>query len=100
MKIKNIQLGVTVLFLLTLLMTSCSKSFREGTINRDCTGTYLKLNDKDYLVCNPLMTNSYQDGKTVNIKFKSKASCSSNPVSFACQLYHPNSGFVEIIEIK
>lgn len=97
---KNIQLTAVLLFLLTFSISSCSKPFRNGTINRDCTGTYIELNDRDYLICNPLMTDSYQNGKTVKVKFKSKTSCSSNSVSFACQLYHPNSGIIEVMEIK
>ncbi len=100
MKIKNIQLGVTVLFLLTLLMTSCSKSFSRGTINRDCTGTYLMLNNKDYLICNPSIADSYENDSSIKVKFKSKTSCSSNSTGMICALYHKNYGLVEITEIK
>ena len=73
---------------------------RNGKINRDCTGTYLELNNRDYLICNPAMTNSFSDGESVKVKYDKKSSCSSDPNQVICELYHKSYGFVEITEIK
>ena len=95
---KNIHLATVFLFLLTFAITSCAKSLTKGTINRDCTGTYLELDDKDYLICNPNIVEDFQDGSSVKVNFKWKSSCLSN--SIICQLYHESYGFVKILKIK
>ncbi|PHR24414.1 MAG: hypothetical protein COA38_16615 [Fluviicola sp.] len=97
---KNILFGTLSTLLILLTLSSCDKTTQKGKINRDCTGTYLELNDKDYLICNPTMTNSFQDGSSVRVKFKSESSCPSNSVTFICYLYHKSYGFVEITEIQ
>lgn len=97
---KNILFGTLSALLILLTLSSCNKTTRNGKINRDCTGTYLELNDKDYLICNPTMTDSYQDGSSVKVKFESELSCPSNSGSFICELYHKNYGFVKITEIQ
>ena len=83
-----------------LVFSSCGKIMRNGKINRDCTGTYLELNNRDYLICNPSMTNSIPNGESIKVKYNKKSSCPSNPDLILCELYHKSYGFVEITEIK
>lgn len=73
---------------------------RNAQINRDCTGTYIELNNKDYLICNPSMTDSFPNGSSVKVKYTSKSACPSEPGVSMCELYHKNYGSVEITEIK
>lgn len=91
---------ISTLFLLVLAFSSCDKSARNGKIDRDCTGTYLRLNKKDYLICNPAMTDSYVDGSDIRVKFKFKSKCDNTGDHPVCELYHKSYGFVEITEIK
>lgn len=95
---KKAHLITSVLFL-ALIFSSCGKVMRNGKINRDCTGTYLELNNRDHLICNPSMTNSIPDGESVKVKFNTKSSCPSSDQNI-CELYHKSYGFVEITEIK
>lgn len=96
---KNIFVGVfAVLFAMT--MVSCSKGYQKATIDRDCTGTYIQLNDKDYFVCNPEMVSSYDEGSEIKVKFNSKSTCPQDPNQNICEMYHMNYGIVEITEIK
>lgn len=97
---KNIQLGAISLLLLAISISSCRKKAQNGRIDRDCTGTYLELNDNDYFICNSEMTDSFQDGSSVQVKFKKLNECPPASVSFSCEMYHPSVGFVEVIEIK
>jgi hypothetical protein len=90
---KKILFGIFALF----LFASCTKEVNSGKINRDCTGTYLELDNKDYLICNPSMTDSYSDGSEVLVQFDFK----SEGKSFGtCYMHHENYGFVEITYIR
>lgn len=95
---KPFQFCILSLFIL-IGSTSCSKTFTRGSIERNCTGTYLELNKKNFLICNPEITESYSDGSTVKVRFDSKDSCSKKPGDI-CALYYESHGFVKIIEIK
>lgn len=59
--------------LLTLALSSCSTSIKHdrlftGTIVRDCTGTYIRVDDKeDYLVCNNEIFSDKKEGETVSV---------------------------------
>jgi hypothetical protein len=83
-----------------VILASCGKFSRKATIERDCTGTYIELNDRDYFVCNPAMISSYPDGSTINVKFNKVNECPSDTNLVLCEMYHKNYGNVEITEIK
>lgn len=91
---------LSFLFACGLLLSSCGKISRKAEINRDCTGTYLTFNNKDYFVCNPSMISSYADGSQIEVKYDKIDECSSDPDQAICELYHKNYGIIEIKEIK
>lgn len=97
---KKTQLWILCMFLVALMMSSCSKVYRTGTIVRDCTGTYLQLNNMDYLICNTSMTASFQEGSSITVKFNSKSCSQGNENIILCELYHKSAGSIEITEIK
>lgn len=88
------------LLFLGITISSCNKSKTNAKINRDCTGTYLELDNKDYLICNPSMAESYANGSEIEVSFEFKSECNPNPNEVVCFLYHKSYGFVEIKEIK
>lgn len=90
---KKIVIGIFTMFLLA----SCGKDVQNGKINRDCTGSYLELNNKDYLICNPSMTSSIPDGSEVSVEFSFKPEGKFYGV---CYMYHENHGFVEITAVN
>ncbi|MDG1330987.1 MAG: hypothetical protein P8P74_01550 [Crocinitomicaceae bacterium] len=93
---KNLLMAVFAI----LMLASCGKYGRKATIDRDCTGTYLEINNKDYLVCNPSMINSYPDGTSLKVKYNTVPECRASSDTFFCELYHKNYGSIEITEIK
>lgn len=99
MMLKNSMLVGILTVLCGMSMNSCSKDYQHATIDRDCTGTYLELNDKDYLVCNPDIVNWIEEGNEIQVKFKTNASCPQDPNQSLCELYHAHCGIVEILEI-
>ena len=88
------------LLVIILLISACGKITRNGKIVRDCTGTYLKLNNKDYLICNPAIASSFADGSQVQVKFQHVSDCPNDPNQVMCELYHHRYGFVQITKIK
>lgn len=79
---------------------SCNKvQERQMTVIRDCTGTYLRLDQKDYKVCNTAETNIFPTGTLVKASFKSIGDCSQAP-EFDCELYHPSDGWIKIVHIE
>ena len=49
-----------------LSMCACEKNCKSMLVVRDCTGTYLRVADKDYHVCNTEKLAKYSNGETVN----------------------------------
>ena len=93
----------TILFVVTLAMlinSSCRKGQSQAaTIVRDCTGTYLKMNGKDYYVCNAGKIAFFPTGTTIDVSFKTTDECLSvNPP--LCYMFHQNEGWIEVITIK
>ena len=97
---KRIQLSILCLSIIALSVSSCSKSLSSGTIVQDCTGTYLKLNNKDYLICNPEIAIGYPNGSSVEVKYNSKSSYPTDAYEAVCLVLHESYGFVEITKIK
>ena len=87
-----------VIVFAALLLGSCEKECKTMLVVRDCTGTYLRENGKDYFVCNKDKLASFNDGATVEATFHSIPTCSSEEV--ACMLYHQNEGPVVVDEVK
>lgn len=67
---------------------------KRGIIDVDCSGTYLKVDGKDYLVCKPGQLKKH-DNRVVDARFTKVSRCPpvGTPV---CQLYHANSGSINI----
>jgi hypothetical protein len=83
-----------------LLSASCSKEKdASAQVIRDCTGTYLRLDDKDYLVCNKEELDGFDNGSEVIATFKKVKSCNDGDVA-VCMLYHHYEYEVEVKSIS
>ncbi len=81
-----------------LLVFSCKKVKQEKmTVIRDCTGTYLRFDGKDYHVCNLEKLETFPDNAAVTASFRKVDSCTDNA---ACLMFHENEGWVEITDIR
>ena len=99
---KKSNLIFFILLVLTALFPSCKKERSQTlTVERNCTGTYLRLDGKDYKVCNLEKVSSFSDGTTVTATFKKIDECNGAAKdAVVCQTLHPNEGWIEVDEIK
>lgn len=87
--------------LLSLIASSCSTvSGIEAVVIRDCTGTYVRVDGKDYLVCNREKLKEYQEGDTVRVRFKKTTYCQELKDEIVCMMYHEHEGMVKLIKIN
>lgn len=84
-----------------LLAFSCKKENQSVMVVKDCTGTYLRFDGKDYHVCNPEKVSSFDNGATVNATFKKIKDCNGSAKdAIVCMMVHQNEGWIEVDEIK
>ncbi len=71
------------------------------TLLRDCTGTYLRWQGKDYQVCNIEKVSSFPDGSTMTATFKSIKECNGSAKDeIVCAMLRINEGWIEVVRIK
>jgi len=100
MRLSILTFVVTLLF--SPIFISCKKeNIRNVTLIRDCTGTYLRWEGKDYLVCNLERVSDFPSGSTLSASFIRIKEC-NGPAnsSITCYMYHPNEGWIEVTKIK
>lgn len=90
----------TTIFLLTLF--ACKKERNKTvTVVRDCTGTYLRFEGKDYHVCNLEKVSTFTDGATVKATFKKIKECNGSAKdAIVCYVLHENEGWVDVEKIN
>ena len=94
-----------LLFLSLLLVgfSSCKKTCMEGqemTVIVDCTGTYLRLDGKDYQVCNTEKLGGFQNFEIVKADFKKIKNCNGSAADdIVCMMAHQNEGWIEVKSI-
>lgn len=88
--------------LIALFISSCYRNdMAPVEVVKDCTGTYVKMGESDYKVCNVEKLDSYENGTAVLISYELMDSCDNPnlPPTF-CELYHPYEGWVNITELE
>lgn len=81
-------------------VSACSKDFLtvDATIEKNCTGTYLKIDNKFSYVCNSEVLASYANGQAVSVSYESLEGCSSTG-STVCAMAFSYDSVIEIKEI-
>lgn len=91
-----------ILFLATSIFafTSCSKDFLQvdAIVEKNCTGSYLKINDNFFYVCNSEKVGSYSSGQTISVSYEALEGCKSKGTP-NCDLNFNYEGIIEIKEI-
>lgn len=96
---KTMLLPAVVFSFLTLF--ACNKERCDNmTVVRDCTGTYLRVDQKDYHVCNTEKLASFSDGAQVKASFKKVKDCPAREKEIVCMMYHANEGWIEVKKIE
>lgn len=96
----NIMKKTVLIFLFGfIILLSCNKANDEKvTVIRDCTGTYLRISENEYKVCNPEKIKNYIHGTTIVASYRITSNCKEN--SFACHMVHPFEDYVKINRVK
>ena len=96
------KLFFTLTTFFTLALFSCSTSIKQnqllsGTIVRDCTGTYIRVNNmEDYLACNNELLSDKKDGETVSVIYNFEKNCKEPADKATCLMYHEHKGKITI----
>jgi hypothetical protein len=93
-----------ILILAIVLVAGLSASFttaakKQATVFRDCTGTYLRMDKTDYLVCNKEILQDVPDGSAVTVKFRKVKKCPPTD-EVVCMMYHEHKGTVKISKVS
>lgn len=81
-----------------LSLSGCTDSQTQtATVFKNCTGSYLRFEDNDFKVCNQEIIESYQKGEVITVSLRHIDQCSYD---YACNLYYPFEGWVEVLEIE
>jgi uncharacterized ubiquitin-like protein YukD len=100
MKKRNVVKSLFIAVSALTIFSSCSSvSGIQAVVVRDCTGTYIRLNDKDQLVCNSEKLKDYKDGDTVRVRLKKTTYCNELKDEAVCLMYHEHDGMVRVIEV-
>lgn len=96
------RLILSILLASASLISACKKELNQTvTVERDCTGTYLRLDRKDYQVCNPEKVASFSDGATARATFRKISVCNGSARdTIVCKMLHPNEGWIEVSKIE
>lgn len=97
---KIIPFSISLLIVLALSLSSCDKYSPNVVVVKDCTGSYIRIDQKDYLVCNYEVLQPYADGDEIHVEFEKITNCVYLGDPIICEMYHPNEGFIEITKIK
>lgn len=81
-------------------LASCKKkSEKNALVIKDCTGSYVHINDKDYLICNSELIDNVESGTKLSITYQKAEDCDALSPTL-CELYHKNEGTIEITKIN
>ncbi|MCF8416192.1 MAG: hypothetical protein K9G40_08110 [Crocinitomicaceae bacterium] len=90
-----------IILVLSILALACTKkSGVEASITKDCTGTYIRIHDKDYLVCNINSVAEFNEGDKVKVSYKLVKDCPEQEGLMVCMMYHENAGMVRVLKVK
>lgn len=92
----------TICFLIvcSALLFACKKESwkNNATIVRNCTGTYLRIENKDHYVCNYEKLSAYPEGITVSVRYKQIDQCDKN--AYVCTMAYSYEGIIEVKKVK
>lgn len=82
---------------------ACNKREKDAssaTVQKDCTGTYIRVLEKDYQVCNESILAIYESGKQIQVTYKNISDCPALSGKIVCMMYHEHEGLVEITSVN
>jgi hypothetical protein len=65
------------------------ENVRKVTFVRDCTGSYIRMDAKDYKICNYQDVQNFESGDVLKVSYDSIGKCeNSNPEQLTCKMAH------------
>jgi len=92
---KNLAISLFCLFVLL----SCSKKEDNATVIKDCTGAYIRIDSKDYFICNDEMVANFENETKVYVEYDKVEHC-DQPDDAICLMLHLSEGTIELTKIK
>jgi hypothetical protein len=66
---------------------------------KDCTGSYIRIENKDYKVCYYKEVVNYKTGDVISVVYKKKKECTTiSPDELTCKMAHSFEYYIEIIK--
>lgn len=99
----TVMKNIRVLFILVILVgiaSSCSKWSKKMEVIRDCTGVYLKLDSKEYKVCNESKLDNVATGEKIKVDYDVLTECFGLIEQPVCMMYHEYEDLIEVVRIK
>lgn len=89
-------------FMVISLLVSCNREFNQpAQVIKDCTGTYIRFEGKDFQVCNTSITDPIADNAEVLTSFKVIKNCDRDDEDLPkCMMLHEFEEWVEVQKIK
>lgn len=98
MKNFNRLVGLATVVLLGTTACKTQKGV-EAEVVGDCTGLYLRVDNKDYKICNEEAMEGFISGTTIEADFKKIKDCPAQDTLIRCELYHEYASWIEVTEI-
>jgi hypothetical protein len=91
-----------VFYIALIFLISCTKNkFNQAEVVKNCTGNYLKMNNKIYAACNADELDKYSNGTTISVKYKKIKECSHESQNqYVCFMAFNYDSFIELISTK
>ncbi len=93
-------LSITAITLLFTLFSCNKEECKSMKVVRDCSGTYLQIDGKDFHVCNEEKLSSFSSGTNVTASFKTIDNCKALAEKCVCKIGHKSYGWVEVVDLK
>lgn len=92
--------ALVVLTLFLVCSVSCEKKveYISATVVRDCSGTYVRMDGKEYFVCNPEKIASAVDGAEVQFTYVSCDACTDRQEH--CLIARPYESCITLVKSK
>ena len=73
----------------------------KAVLLRDCTGTYLRIKNTDYKVCNLKKVADFESGTTVSVSFKKIPECNGDGnFEILCKMLHHFESWIEVEGVR
>jgi len=95
---RNAFYALGILVLSSFLLAGCKKNNKMATVIKNCTGYYLRVDGKEYRVCNYMKLNAYSHGISIEVNFKEIKKCDSDQI--ACQLAYPYESDIRVTYVR